>query len=35
MLEKCKKCKYKKYYGKDIFPCTNCKNQPLVTCYDC
>lgn len=35
MLEKCKKCKYKRYYGKGFFPCTNCKNQPPVTCYDC
>lgn len=35
MLEKCKECKYKQYYGKDIFPCTNCKTYPPITCYDC
>lgn len=33
--DKCKKCKYKRYYGKGFFPCTKCENQPPVTCYDC
>lgn len=33
--EKCNKCKYKRYYGKDIFPCTKCISEPPVTCYDC
>jgi hypothetical protein len=35
MKDKCKKCKYKRYYGKGFFPCTKCENQPPVTCYDC
>lgn len=35
MLEKCKECKYKQYYGKDFFPCTKCKTYPPITCYDC
>lgn len=35
MKERCKKCKYQKYYGKNIFPCTKCTNEPPVTCYDC
>lgn len=35
MSEKCIKCKYKQYYGKNIFPCTKCTNQPPITCYEC
>ena len=35
MPEKCIKCKYKQYYGKNIFPCTKCTNEPPVTCYEC
>ena len=35
MKEKCKKCKYKKYYGKNIFPCTKCNIEPPITCFDC
>ena len=33
--EKCKKCKFKEYYGKGIFPCTKCEEEPPVTCKDC
>lgn len=38
MPEKCIKCRYKQYYGKNIFPCTKCDLKKLdkpVTCYDC
>lgn len=35
MEEKCKKCKYQQYYGKNIFPCTKCKKEPPITCKDC
>lgn len=35
MEKNCKKCKYKQYQGKNIFPCTKCTNQPPITCYDC
>ena len=35
MEEKCKKCKYQQYYGKNIFSCTKCKKEPPITCKDC
>lgn len=35
MRTKCENCKYKKYYGKDIFPCTKCTIEPPITCLDC
>lgn len=36
MDEKCRMCKYKRYYGKQIFPCTKCNEKSIpVTCWDC
>lgn len=33
MPEKCIKCKYKQYYGKNTFPCTKCTNEPYEGDY--